>query len=621
MPLIKRSCLDHIRQQASLADVVSTYVQLKPAGHSLKGLSPFSNEKTPSFFVDPQKNVFKCFSSGYAGDVFRFLELKENLSFYEAVEWLAERFNIPIEYETEAKKQAQPIDSSRKTLFSIYETAEIYFKTIFWQKTSSFSQKARDYWQKERKFSLESAKTFSIGLSPTENDLAYKHLLNKGFPPQALLTSGLFYQPKTQTTQPFLVSRFQGRLMFPIKDVQGRTVAFSGRQLPFVDSPKDPTREAKYVNSPETPIFTKGNLLFNLDLARQNNDACGLFLLVEGPLDVIRCWECGLKTAVAPQGTGITEHQLKLLQRYATPVIGLLDGDKAGLRAGLRFIELGLTMGLDLRCLILEDGNDPDTYFLKNPHEASLELLKTKFISPVEFTVRAFNRLEASSEKANRLALEAVFLFLTKCGSALTQHESLRQLSAELGLSLRALEEDFQRLLKSSLRRQETKQPEKTLVLPEAKNSLEGQLLLLLFHHSELTQGILAALSTDWVDEQSLLGQLLAKIVQEFKENGIEPLNSTEGWHLSDNEKEIWYQLMAEQSGFDNAQQAAEVCLQQMYKKFLKNCISTIDKQMAKRSNISLDKIKQLQMRRHQLKKALATSNPIRLNEQSKVEL
>ena len=606
MPLIKRSCIDQIRQQASLVDVASTYVQLRHAGRSMKGLSPFTSEKTPSFFVDPERNVFKCFSTGYAGDIFRFLELKESLTFYEAIEFLAEKFNIPIEYENGENSSSGDF-SEKRNLFAVYDAAEEFFRLNF-NKNVQFGDRVRNYCLIDRKISAESIEEFRIGFAPIEADILYKHL-SKSFSREILVNSGLFYNPKEGRAWSVLVSRFRGRLMFPIKDVQGRTVAFSGRKLPFISIEGDHTSEAKYVNSPETPIFVKGNILFNLWSARKFLDKIPYFFLTEGQLDVIRCCSCGIKTAVAPQGTGITESQLKMLQRYDASVVTFFDGDSAGLKAAVRTIEIGIPLGLDIKCVILEDGDDADSFFLKTPNASNIEVIKGMFVGPVELVTRSYRSAETSLERINRGVIEFFFDVLAKTQSSVVKHEILSQISSSLCIPLKVIKEDFGR--RSAILPKDAVVSSKPIRLSDAKNYLEGQLLLIFFHHFDVVQSILGAISIDWVDTETVFGRLLFKIIAEFLENGVEPLVAQERWDLSADEKEVWYQLIAENPEFEDVKLAAELCIKQLYKKFLKKSIYGIDKTISNRSNFTIDELDRLKVRRHKLKMALASVDSI----------
>ena len=603
MAFFSQECLNNIKQKVSIVDVVSPYVQLKPSGHYLKGLSPFSHEKTPSFFVDPQRNIFKCFSTGNAGDIFRFLELKEQLTFAESVEWLAERFNIPLEYSRASKNQVKPQQIPlKKLLYSIYEKATTFFQQQFWAE-NDLAQQVRNYWTSERHFQLGTAREFSVGFAPVELGNLYNFLIKNGFTREDLAQSALFYRPKTATSQ--LVARYQGRLILPIKDIQGRTIAFSGRLLPFIQLPNDPTKDAKYVNSPETAIFVKGHELFNLDKARQNLNERSSFFLVEGPLDVIRCWECGLKTTVAPQGTGLTEEQLKLLKRYDTPIIGMFDGDNAGIKAGIRLMNLGLPLEIPIKYHLLDSQEDPDSTFAQHPEKT--QDIDKKLLSPIQFFIKIYEQAGYTNESLQHQVLQQVLPIIHKCESAVLRFKLLKELSQAFGLPQKILEEE---LLHQDKKATLFNGPSVTTSNIKAQNnyaeSLERQLLMFLFHAPEWTESILKTISFDWIETNCVSGQLLQKILNEFSENGIEPLNNRDLFHLTSEEENIWCQIIAEEFSNENLENRLTLILQQFYRRFLKKMISVIDKELIKSSNINTELLKKLQMDRFSYKKALA---------------
>ena len=612
MPFFSQNCLENIRQRVSIVDVVAPYVQLKPSGHYLKGLSPFSHEKTPSFFVDPQRNIFKCFSSGYAGDVFRFLELKEQLSFSESVEFLCDRFNIPIEYKNgdTAKNNTLPL---KRLLFNVYEKASAFFEQQFWLE-NSVAKQVRSYWENERHFKLDTAREFHVGFAPTDLGALYNFLSKYGFERDVLEQSGLFYKPKTFTKH--LVARYQGRLILPICDIQGRVIAFSGRQLPFMDLPNDPTREAKYVNSPETPIFVKGHELFNLSRARQASEKGTPFYLVEGPLDVIRCWECGLKTTVAPQGTGLTEDQLRLLKRYNAPIVGMFDGDSAGIKAGVRLMTLGIPLELDLKYCLLNKDEDPDSAFFKDPNYCST-LLQTA-VPPVEFFVKIYKALGYDDAKVQQNVLQQMLPIIAKCESSVMRFEFLRTLGQTFSIPIRVLEEELQHV--GNLKPQERLESQEEVAQPkhDLGTSLEDQILLFLFHAPKMTSLILKHLSLDWIEAETLSGRLLLKILNEFQENGIEPLERDIICGLSAEEENLWGQLLAEDFNEEGLLAKLSEILQQMYRRYLKKMISGIDKELIKESNLNTELLQKLQMDRFSYKKALSNvSSTICLTEQN----
>ncbi len=600
MPLIASSCIQAIKERVSIVDVVSPYVRLRPAGRYWKGLSPFSHEKTPSFFVDPQRNTFKCFSSGYAGDVFRFLELKEQLTFAESVERLCEQFNIPLEYERRGGTIVRSNEgvSMKKVLLDIYARATQFFKQHFWS-DDKIAKQVRVYWRETRHFSDETAKTFDIGFAPADGSL-FVFLQNAGFSREQLQQSGLFYNPKRGYGN--LMPRFQGRLMIPIKDLQDRTIAFSGRHLPFIDVPNDPTHEAKYVNSPETPLFIKGHVLFNLAKARSFLEKNTPFYLVEGQLDVMRCFECGLKTAVAPQGTGLTEEQLKLLKRYDAPIIGLFDGDEAGLKAGLRFMTLGIPLKIPLRYVCLGKDEDPDSFLLKNPK--GCEKLADEALSPVDFFVHAFKRNGCDDGTVRHNILQAMFPIIAKCTSAVLRFDLLRELSKTFHLPQSALEADFQmfqRRMPVKANRASSPQPS-----PVVYEQLEGQVLGFLLHAPHWAKAILEHLSLDWIDETRTEGRLLMRILSEFHENGIEPLDNRDRWNLSAEEEDCWCRQLAQPLPPGNERKQLTVHLQCMYRRFLKKKILEIDKRISKNPDGNIGEARRLQSDRNAWRDALA---------------
>lgn len=600
MPLIASSCIQAIKDRVSMVDVVSPYVRLKPAGRYWKGLSPFSHEKTPSFFVDPQRNTFKCFSSGYAGDVFRFLELKEQLTFSESVERLCEQFNIPLEYERRSGTIVRSNEgvSVKKILLDIYARATQFFKQHFWS-DDKIAKQVRAYWRDTRHFSDETAKTFDIGFAPADGSL-YVSLQNAGFSREQLQQSGLFYNPKRDYGS--LMPRFQGRLMIPIKDLQDRTIAFSGRHLPFVTVQTDPTREAKYVNSPETPLFIKGQVLFNLSKARSFLEKSTPFYLVEGQLDTMRCFECGLKTAVAPQGTGLTEEQLKLLRRYDAPIIGLFDGDEAGLKAGLRFMTLGIPLEISLRYVCLEKDEDPDGFLLKNPKRC--ETLAEEALSPVDFFVYFFKRNGCDDGTVQRNVLQAMFPIIAKCTSAVLRFDLLRELSKAFHLPQSALEADLQMFQRRAPVKADATPPSQPS--PVAYEPPEGQVLRFLLHAPHRTEVLLKHLSLDWIDETHTVGRLLMRILSEFHENGIEPLDNRDRWDLSAEEEDCWCQQLAQPLPSGNEREQLTLLLRQTYRRFLKKKILEIDKRISKNPDGNIVEARRLQSDRLACKRALA---------------
>lgn len=598
MPLISASCIEKIRQQVSIVDVVAPYTQLKPCGRYLKGLSPFTHEKTPSFFVDVQKNIFKCYSSGHAGDMFRFLELKEQLSFTESVEWICEKFSIPLEYESSSDNRTKSGTSAssalkKKTLLQLYARAHQLFQQRFWM-NDPIAGKVQDFWQNERHFKLETARLFEIGFASTDPTELFNTLSKEGADYEDLVQSGLFYQPKQP--QNALISRFQGRLIIPIYDIQGRVIAFSGRHLPFISNPNDPTQESKYVNSPETPLFVKGHTVFNLNRARQANQP---FILVEGPMDVIRCWECGLKTAVAPQGTGLTEEQLKLLKRYDAPIVGLFDGDTAGIKAGIRLMTLGIPLEIPIHYYRLASTEDPDSALLERPELAQAIVPEAQ--TPIQF-FQSIAR-EYTPNHIQQQVLKHLLPIVARCTSPILRFDLLNELSSTIGVPQRILEAELRQL-----------QANPTVDNPTAPvdskpniATLEGQILRALFQAPQWTPQLLEQLPIDWLDTTNPTGQLLVKLLSEFQTNGISLLQDRSRWQLTPEEVELWSDALA--TPYLDTEDVLEILnfvLQQLHRRVLKKSLYEIDKMLSDAVNLNEHSIKKLQSDRNACKQELS---------------
>jgi DNA primase len=438
---IAQKSVETIKHQVNLVDLVSPYVELKRAGSSWKGLSPFTQEKTPSFYVHPDRGFYKCFSTGEGGDCFTFIMKVENLEFPEAIEFIAKKFNITLEYEAGGPSREER--SLRKQIFEIHELATTWFHQQFVE--SEEAAPVRTYWQEQRGFTMETADEVKIGYAPAARNALALHLKARDISTDAMHKSGLFFARDNENTHSNFKSRFRGRLMVPIRDVQARVVAFTARQLEQTPA-DDPAREAKYVNSPETQIFHKGRILFGMDHARTHLKDGGSFLLVEGQLDAIRCWSVGLHTAVAPQGTAITDDQLHLMRRYQPNTVEcLLDGDKAGRKAALRALPLAFKAGLEFRFLLLPEKADPDDLLRQHGADA-LEPLRKTSKSAIELAISESlpeDRAPSTNEKTT--ALRNVFDLLQHVASEVAREDYIQTASKLLNVDPHAALIDFKK--------------------------------------------------------------------------------------------------------------------------------------------------------------------------------
>ncbi len=543
MPVIKPSSVLDLKHRVSIADVISRVVSLKKAGGSrLKGLCPFHNEKTPSFNVDVDKGFFKCFGCGKAGDAITFVRETEQLSFTEAVEALGQRYGVVIQYE-EGAGPSREERSLRQELYDLHEQAAVHFNEAF-RAAGPAGDFMRAYWA-ERKFTAEVADDFKIGAAGPDGGGLGAAIQRKKYSEDALRQCGLFFiRDDAMITVGGLRPRFRGRLMIPIRDHQGRVVAFTARQTALTPQ-DDPAREAKYVNSPETPIFTKSHLLFNLDRARTAVGEGRPFVMVEGQLDAIRCWSVGLKTAVAPQGTSITDGQLALLRRYSAEVECFFDSDDAGQKAALRMLPMALKANIEVRFLTLagEVKLDPDLLFQERGLAAYAEVRKSS-MSAMAFACRALlpSPAAASSEQRSRAA-QGVLAIISAAESEVSRAAFISEAAALLSLPAPALQSDLRRLSARTARAA----PAAPAALPPRQPGAvtpEHDLLRLLLHFENLGRPMSSAIPNPWIDQRKPEGVLLNRFLGEFESGNWPGRDHLEPLMESDDEKSLVASLL-----------------------------------------------------------------------------
>jgi DNA primase len=530
VPVIKASSIRDLKLRVNIHDVVARTVALKKAGNArFKGLCPFHSEKTPSFHVTADKGFYKCFGCGKAGDILSFVMETEGLQFTEAAETLGKRFSVEIEYEAGSGGPSREERSLRQEIFDLHDLAAEFYRQAFLA-PNAHGAWIRDYWVKNRRFSPELAEEFKIGFAPVEDRALAEALIKRRFSDDALRQCGLFFvRDGVPVTAATLRPRFRGRLMIPIRDHQGRVVAFTARQLELTPE-DDPAREAKYVNSPETPIFTKSNLLFNLDHARLHAGEGNPFVLVEGQLDALRCWSVGLKTAIAPQGTSITEGQLLLLRRYHSQVECFFDSDAAGQKAALRFLPMALKASLEVRFLTLAGAEklDPDLLFLERGLGAYAEVRKHS-VGAMEFAVRSLlpNVAAAGAEQKARAA-QALFEIIAQADSAVARAGFIAEAAQLLRLPSAALERDLRTFMARQAGASRFAPPQseasaKASTSPAADAHTKGteeHLLYLCLHHDPLLAALASQLPHDWIDTSTRAGALLDRLLAEVQHNG-----------------------------------------------------------------------------------------------------
>ncbi|MCG3176305.1 MAG: DNA primase [Candidatus Omnitrophica bacterium] len=418
--MIPESVLNQIQERVDIVETVSAYVPLKRAGRSFKANCPFHHEKSPSFIVNPDKQIFHCFGCGVGGNVFSFLMKIERKDFREVVEELADR--VGVELPKDPKRPVES-DAERDLVRANTAAAEYYHRVLM---SDPVSEKARAYLDR-RGVRKEVLEAFRIGYAPEAWDAFYKHARQAGLAEPLLEKAGLLVKGKNGGWY----DRFRARVIFPILDGKGRVVALGGRVLD--DS------VPKYLNSPETEIYHKGRQLYGLYQARPAIREADAVAVVEGYMDLIACHEAGVKYAVATLGTALTPDQVRLLKRNTHNAYILYDADKAGEAATLRGLELFLEEGMDVRIVRLPEGHDPDSYVRKNGAEGfRAEIAKARSLFEYKLGLLKTSHDPSTLDGKVRIAQEMVGLF-AKAKSEILKAAWVKELSQELKLSEQAL--------------------------------------------------------------------------------------------------------------------------------------------------------------------------------------
>jgi DNA primase len=468
MPMFSDNFRERVRAASDIVDVVGGSLPLKRAGANFVTLCPFHKEKSPSFNVNPAKQIFHCFGCHKGGDVFRFVQDYENLTFPEAIQRLAERAHIPLEFEDNpAAQQARGLKDS---LLKLHEAI-----CVRWQgclATEAAGQIARDYLA-ERGVSADAVKEFRLGAAPESWDDTVNWAKAKGFPAELCEQAGLIIR-KEETGRHY--DRFRGRLMFPICDEQGRVIAFSGRIL------QGDEKTAKYVNSPETAIFTKGRVLYALDKAKRAILDAGHAVVCEGQLDTIACHANGLRHVVAPQGTALTPEHARILKRYVDEVILCFDGDKAGRNASIRSFDGLLGSGLAVRVATIPPPDDPDSYIKAHGGETFRGILN-RAEGYFDFLLRHLVlENDTTSDRGRMAVVRAMGEAAQKTGNAVLLDTYAQKTAQRLSVNVESVRTEFRkaRLNAAPAREEASEPPIEESAEPEALPRPSGTELWLL---------------------------------------------------------------------------------------------------------------------------------------------
>ena len=542
--------IDDVRQSNDIVDVISQYVRLKRSGRNYFGLCPFHNEKSPSFSVSPEKQIFHCFGCGVGGNVFTFLTKIEGINFVEAVQLLAERANIQL------PTLENNVDSAKESLkakvYKVNEFTAKYYHENLYRPESKIAQE----YIKKRKLSNETLKSFQIGFSGKFDEL-YKELKKQGFEDREILESGLVN--KNERGQ--FIDRYRNRLMFPICDARGRVIAFGGRVL---DDSKP-----KYINSPENIVYSKGRHLYGLNVAKKY-DIKKRLLIVEGYMDVVSLHQRDIHNVVASLGTALTQQQGYLLRNNTEQIILSYDSDEAGQTAKVRAMEILQNMGCDIRVLQMEGAKDPDEYVIKYGN-ARFQNLVDKAISVIEFKVKILRQslnLESTNDKIK--FLNEIAKLISKIDNSMEREVYIEKIAKEYDVSKEAIYAEVNKLTYKESKDEKVLSKTRPVVrhiekketgnVSEATKRKENTVLAILLSGDRNIYEIIKQNIAIKDFKYEIDKKIAEKLYEEF-ENGNSNINSIID-DLSEEEQNHITMIMAEDYGIDDVEKAIDDIIQ-----------------------------------------------------------
>ena len=434
--MIDRATIDRIMDAANIVDVVSEFVSLRKSGTSYKGLCPFHDDRTPSFSVSPARGVYKCFSCGKAGNAVRFIMDHEQMSYVDALKWLARKYNIEVK-ERELTSEEREQENERESIFIVNEWAAEYFHDIL---LNHIDGKAIGLaYFRSRGIRDDIIQKFRLGFSLSQRDAMANEALKKGYKAEFLVKGGLCGQRENGS----LYDRFAGRVLFPWMSVSGKVVGFGGRVL---DSRTKGVSQ-KYVNTPDTPVYHKDHELYGLFQAKKAIAKEDCVYMVEGYTDVLSMHQCGIENVVANSGTALNLHQIRLLHRFTQNVVLLYDGDEAGIHAAMRGADMFLAEGMNIKVLLLPDNDDPDSFARKHTATEFREYITTHQTDFMEFKTRVL--LNDNSDPIKRAeAISSIVKSISVIPDQIKRAEYIKQCSTNIGTPERTLINEMNKFIR-----------------------------------------------------------------------------------------------------------------------------------------------------------------------------
>ncbi len=572
--------IEEIRQANDIVDVISQYIRLKRSGRNFFGLCPFHNEKSPSFSVSPDKQIFHCFGCGAGGNVFTFLTKIEGINFVEAVQMLAERSNIQLPTLENSKDSAKELLKSK--VYKVNEFAAEYYHKNLYRPESKVAQE----YIKRRKLSNETLKSFRIGFSGKFDEL-YKELKKQGFEEKEILESGLVN--KNERGQ--YIDRYRNRIMFPICDIRGKVIAFGGRVL---DDSKP-----KYINSPENIVYSKGRNLFGLNVAKKGD--IKKILIVEGYMDVISLHQRGITNVVAPLGTALTQQQGWLLRKSSEEIILSFDSDEAGLTAKLRALDILQDMGCDIRILQMDGAKDPDEYIVKYGN-ARFNNLVEKALSVIEFKVKVLKQnlnLESTNDKIK--FLNEIAKLISKVDNTMEREVYIEKIAKEYDISKEAIYAEVNKLTYSKTKTEKNQERIQPVVIrnkkenkkiSEAIRKRENTIIaILLLGDLNIFQIISQNISIDDFKDE-INKKIIKKLYDEF-ERGNSNINGIID-NLEEEERNHITEIMADDYEIEDVEKAIDDIMQSYQKQKLNDrkfeILEILENNPEKDSKLELEK-------------------------------
>lgn len=494
------SPVQKIKERLSIEEVVSSYIKLEKSGANLKARCPFHNEKTPSFFVSPDRGSYYCFGCSAKGDIFTFVEEFEGLDFKGALKMLADKAGVPLDSFNPKE------ESEKEKLYRIMEDATLFFENNIRNSVDVLS------YLKNRGLNDDSIKNFRIGFVPEDWRLLYTHLISKGWRELEIEKAGLI-----KKTEKGYYDRFRNRIMFPISDSSGRVIAFSGRLF------KDDEKSAKYLNSPDTPIFSKSAVLFGLDKAKDSIRKNNFSILVEGQMDLVLSHQAGFKNTVATSGTALADatvgrenviSNLGLVRRLSLNIVLAFDGDKAGFNASLRAGRIALSLGMDVKVANMPGGVDPADLISKNGVDAWREAIRnSKHLIEFLFN-KVWENSSGDNRKAGREIKEQVLPFVYALDSSIEQTNFLKKISDKTAIPMNSLVEDLKKIeQESKIEKREIEEIKKSEAQVFRKDYIERRLLGIILWQKTLTK---QSIDVDKIlQDLSLISKVESKIILE----------------------------------------------------------------------------------------------------------